>query len=492
MKRRIAARQGVELAALAVLAIVAIFLGANALSFVADRNRLPATTYISDIDVSGLSADDAISRTVRALSEPVALSYAGEVVNLDPGAVEVRLNQAVARLQIDQILRQKQSLDQFPNHILRKTTQSRIPAPIVYSESRLSTFLLGLAARFDREPGFAQAGPDGTGSATSAGRQLNFVEARDALVGVLARSTDRKLNLPIDVVGGGPATVRALEPVLRQQIASFTGQGGAASIYIKNLRGGDELSVNADSAVSAQGWLKLLTVLDAVRSAEGPLGGSSAESAGAAIVEGSATGANALLRATGAGEAQTGAQVLNATLRKLGLLSTFLAQPFDQQTAPATVVTPANLRAPADAALDRSAQSTAAEIGAVFEALAACRAGGGAFIAAFPKAVTPAKCEALLNLLARNSNVGLIDANVAGAAVFHRQSWDANTHADAALVTTRDADYVLVISLTQSRSPLSWADSSALMGSITRSTHAYFSGGQIPAAAPALSSAPRP
>ncbi|MBK8836252.1 MAG: hypothetical protein IPO29_15875 [Anaerolineae bacterium] len=492
MKRRIAARQGVELAALAVLAIVAIFLGGNALSFVADRNRLPANTYISDIDASGLSADDAISRTVRALSEPVALSYAGEAVSLDPGSVEVRLNQAVARLQIDQILRQKQSLDQFPGHILRRTSQSRIPAPIVYSESRLSTFLLGLAARFDREPGLAPAGTDGSAAAASAGRQLNFVEARDALIGVLARSSDRQLTLPIDVVGGGPATVRSLEPALRQQLASFVGQGGVASIYIKNLRGGDELSINADTATSAQGWLRLLVVLDAIRGADTPLSGVAADSAVSAIVDGSANAANALLRSAGAGEAQSGVQQLNGTLRKLGLLSTFLAQPFDQQSAPATVVTPANLRAPGDAALDKNAQSTASEIGAVFEALAACRTGGGAFAVAFPKGMTPAKCEAMLNLLARNSNVGLIDANVAGAAVFHRQNWDANTHADAALVTTRDADYILVVALSQSRAALNWADSSALIGSVTRSTHAFFAGGQVPAASTPLTSAPRP
>jgi hypothetical protein len=179
---------------------------------------------------------------------------------------------------------------------------------------------------------------------------LNFVEARDALIGVLARATDRKLALPVDVVGGGPATVRALEPALRQQLAVFTGQGGVASIYIKNLRGGDELSINADSAVSAQGWLKMLAVLEALRGADQPLSDPSAASALATIVDGSATEANALLRTAGAGEAQTGAQQLNGTARKLGLLSTFLAQPFDQQSAPATVVTPANLRAPADAA----------------------------------------------------------------------------------------------------------------------------------------------
>ncbi|MEO6061855.1 MAG: serine hydrolase [Thermoflexales bacterium] len=492
MKRRIAARQGLELAALAVLAIVVIFLGGNAVSFVADRNRLPATTFISDIDVSGLNADDAISRTVRALSEPVALSYAGEAISLDPGSVEVRLNQAVARLQIDQILRQKQSLDQFPGHILRKTALSRIPAPIVYSESRLSTFLLGLAARFDREPGLAPAGADGSSAATSAGRQLNFVEARDALIGVLARANERKLSLPIDVVGGGAATVRVLEPALRQQLATFVGKGGVASIYIKNLRGGDELSINADSALSAQGWLKMLAVLEAIRAADAPLSGSSADNAVAAIVGGSASDANALLRTAGAGEAQTGVQLLNGTLRKLGLLSTFLAQPFDQQSAPATVVTPANLRALSDAVLDRNAQSTAAEIGAVFEALAACRADAGAFPVAFPKAMTRAKCEAMLNLLARNSNVGLIDANVAGAAVFHRQSWDANTHADAALVTTRDADYVLVISLSQSRGAMSWADSSVLIGSLTRATHAFLNGGPMPAASAALKAPPLP
>ena len=103
------------------------------------------------------------------------------------------------------------------------------------------------------------------------GRQLNFVESRDALIGVLARAGNRQLDLPIDVMGAGPPTLRALEPVLRQQLAAFTGQGGAAAVYVKNARTGDELSINADSAVSAQGWLKLLAVVDAMRAADQPL-----------------------------------------------------------------------------------------------------------------------------------------------------------------------------------------------------------------------------
>lgn len=493
MKRRFSVRQPVELAVWAVLLALAAVLAANAATFVANRNKLPASTFVADIEVSGLTMDEAISQTARALSAPIALSYQAETVSLDPAQIEVKLNQAVSRLQLDQILRRKQGLDQFPAHIMGQTSATRIPAPIVYSESKLAAFLLGVAARFDRDPSLAQpvAGTPEPSRILS-GRQLNFVEARDAVIATLARSRDRSVALPVDDLGAGLPSLRALEPTLRSLLATFAGQGGASSVYVKNLRTGDELSINADSAVSAQGWLKLLAVIDAARGLDGALAGARAEQASSALLEGSALGANELLRVAGDGDAQAGVARLGILLRRLGMLSTFLAQPFDQQSEPATVVTPANTRAASDAPLDRSAQSTAAEIGGAFEALAACKGGGGAFVAAFPRQVTPAKCEQILAILGRNISTGLIDANVGGAAVFHRQSWDANTHADAGLVMTRDADYILVIALSQSQAPLSWANSSVLIGSLTRATHAFLNGGLMPAASAALKAPPLP
>lgn len=493
MKRRIAPRQAVEMVLLAALALVVAVLVVNAVSFVSERNRLPAKTTIADLDVSGLTLDEAISLTARSLNTPVALTYQGESLVLEPADVEVRLNQAVARLQIDQILRKRQSLSAFPAQILRLTSERSIPAPIVYSEGKLTSFLLGIGARFDRDPELAAvAAGDLTAPSAQPGRQLNIVESRDFVIAALGRSKDRIVDLPVDVVGAPAPSLKALELVLRQETSAFTRAGGTAAIFVKNVRTGEELSIAADSAVSARGWLKLITVIEAARSLDGGLTGARADQAAAALVEGSDLGANELLRAVGAGDVGVGVARVNAFLRQLGLLSTFVAQPFGQTNNPVTFVTPANVNAPAEAALDPNAQSTPAEIGLVLEALAACRDGRGAFVVVAKGQLTPARCEQVMVALGKNTGAGLMDANVAGAAIYHRQAWDANTHADAGLVMTRTADYVLVVALSQPRNALAWSQSSALIGTITRAAHAYFNGGPVAAAAPALSGPPAP
>lgn len=487
--KRLTARQGAELVlTLLGLAAILILVG-NAISFVVDRNRLPARTTIADIDVSGLTAEQAISQTAAALSPPVALNYAGETVLLDPAAVDVRLNPAVARIQIDQILRRKQTLSAFPDHVLRKQLAERIPAPIVYSENKLTAFLLGVAARLDREPGVSAVTTDTLAAPPpQPGRALSVVDARDAVIAALGRSQARNVDLPIDVIGAGAASLKSLEAVLRQQGRAFTDQGGEMGVFVKNLRTGEELSINGDMAVSAPGWLRVVAAVEAARSGPDTL---SSDAVRAALIDGSSLSANELLRVAGKGDAGAGLSNLNGFLRKFGALSTFLAQPFDQRNEPVNVITPANLRA-GTRALDVNAQSTPAEIAALLEALNACKAGKGAFMVLARGALTGAECEQIMTVLSRNTAVGLMDANVGNAALAHRQNWDANTHADAGIVMTRDADYVLVIALTKSGAPLAWPESSALIGALTRATHAYFNGGVVPPAGPALTSAPVP
>lgn len=493
MKRRMATRQAGELGLLAALALVVAVLAVNAVSFVADRNRLPATTMIADLDVSGMTPDEAISLTTRSLSAPVSLTYQGESIVLDPAAMDVRLNQAVARLQIDQILRQRQSLSAFAAQILRQTSARKIPAPILYSEGKLTAALLGIGARLDREPELAPVVPGSLKApAVQPGRQLNLIESRDSVIDVLGRAKDRVVELPVDVVGGPQSSMKALDSVLRQELSAFIRAGGSAAVFVKNVRSGEELSISADYAVSASGWLKLLTVIEAARSLDGGLTGARGEQANAALVEGSDLRANELLRSIGGGDAGAGVARLNAFSHRMGLLSTFIAQPFGQTNDPVTYVTPGNATAPLDSALDVNAQSTPAEIGFVLEALGACRNGTGAFVAATRGQLTPARCEQVLVALGKNTGTGLMDANVGNAAIYHRQSWDANTHADAGLVMTGAADYVLVVALSQPRPALTWSQSSAIIGAVTRATHAFFNGGTVPAAAPVLSNPPAP
>jgi hypothetical protein len=207
------------------------------------------------------------------------------------------------------------------------------------------------------------------------------------------------------------------------------------------------------------------------------------------ISDGSAQSANEVLRVLGKGDAQAGVNQLNATLKRIGLVSTFLAQPYGETAAPPQFITPGNARLDANTAPDPNAQSTPAEVALLLEMLEQCRAGGGALLLIFPDAFNAARCEQVLQTLGQNSANILLAAGSGGSAVAHRQSWDANNHGDVALVRTANATYVVAVML-HSAAPLSWADTSLVISDVGRAVYGYFNNGQVPPQAPALNAPP--
>ena len=234
---------------------------------------------------------------------------------------------------------------------------------------------------------------------------------------------------------------------MKARIVQFTNGGNIAGVFIKDLNTGEEFSLNGDVAFTAPGWLKLAIVVEAYRTMSDTASPQLTGQLAPVMTDGSTMNANEALRSIGQGDAQAGVNQLNATLKRMGLVSTFLAQPFDQPSRPAQFITPGNSRTDVNAAPDANAQSTPADIGALFEMLEQCRTNTGGLPFAFPKEFTPAKCEQLLNIAGQNTANVLIAAGNPGAIVIHRQSWDANNHGDAALVRTPGGTYVMAIML---------------------------------------------
>jgi beta-lactamase class A len=325
-----------------------------------------------------------------------------------------------------------------------------------------------------------------------AGFALNVPEARQMILNALNSTEQRTVNLPIDEIAQGSVSVKSLANAVQQQLAAFTQvEGNVAGVFIKDLTTGEELTVNDDVAFSAQGWLKLALLVEVFRLTAEPTPPEVLTQLEAVALQGNNGMANSLLTTLGLGDPQTGVNQLNDTLRQLGLLSTFLAQPFGQDGLAANFVTPANSRENVPQTNpDPNAQATLAQVAALLEFVEQCRNGVGPLPLVFVGAFSPAKCTQILDLLTRNRINALIEAGSPGASVAHRQNWDANNHGDAALVRSAGRTYIIVVML-HSQQPLDWPNSSVVIANIARLTYALFNN-QVPPAAAGIGTPPAP
>ncbi len=493
MRRRLLNRAVLENAAVVLIVLIAAILIANLIAFVGSRNRLPPETTLGDLDVSGLTVDEAIRATVASLQEPVRVRYLDQNTQLAPDAIGFRLNEPVARLQLEEIIAGQQGLDKLPAFILRQNDNPRrLPLPYQYSEPQLQAVLAELAARYAREA--RPPAPDlasGTVTPGQDGTVLDLATASRMVLEAMGSSRSRVVDLPVDIMPLGVKGVRSLEPAVLDRLRPFIeGEGNLAGVFLKDLRSGEELTINGEVAFSGAGWLKLGLILEAYRANELPIPPGLREKLEVMSARGGPAEIDDVLRELGDGDPQLGADRVNTTLQKLGLRNTFLAQPFGQTISPPSIVTPANARGDLNADPDPNAQSTVADIGVLLEMLEQCRNGSGGMPLAFDGAFSAAKCSEVLDVIARNPFVGPIEAGSGGAVVFHRQAWDERNHGDAALVRSPAGEYVIVVML-HGQGQLDWANSSMIITDIARLAYGFFNA-EIPPAPPSPTGPPPP
>lgn len=187
------------------------------------------------------------------------------------------------------------------------------------------------------------------------------------------------------------------------------------------------------------------------------------------------------MQSIGEGDAYTGADRLNASLRYLGLVNTFIAIPYDQNVTPPAVVTRANSRSDIFTSPDPRMQTTAEDMGLLLEMIYLCSRGGGTLMLAYPNAMTSQKCSQLLDLLGQavltdsNSSAPMfIRAGLpAGTRVANKWGFDKEVRANAGVVFTTNGDFVLVIFLRRTNWG-DWQQASPPMADITVATYNYF------------------
>lgn len=489
VKRGISAKDALQIGLVGLIFILVVFVIANVLGFATSRGQLPANTYLGDVNVSGLSAEQAISTAGAALRQPVMARYQTENIPIAPASAEFKLNDAVARAQLEQVIKQNAGWNNLPAFALRQITATRLSMPYLYNEQKLLAVLTGISLQYDHAPAPPQPDATGTGiNAGAEGRVLNISAARDKLVTALASSITRTITLPVQSASAGAVGLASLKQAIQTQLKPLADSGNSAGVYVKDLQTGQELGLNADVAFSAKGWLRLGVALAGL--ADGRPEVSSAQFLREVLVSANETRLNELIKQIGNGDLTAGVQNINAVLKKLGLSSTFMAQPFGATGRVNAITTPGNSKTDVQTNPDPNMQSTPAEVGLALEMLNQCSKTGGPLRIAYPGKFTQTQCADALRALGDNKFGGLIETGSSqGATVYRRQSWDDANHGDAALVMNNSRAYLLVVIL-NSQNKLDWQTTAPLITNIARATAGYFDNGNVPPPAPALAAAP--
>lgn len=443
------------------------------------RELLPPGTTIGLVDVAGLDLEEAGERVVTVYSQPIVLQHRQEQASIRPSDVgflidlQIMLDEAQAEMQAQEYW------EGYLAHLLQRPLQP-ITVPLYATHNRVALReMIDTIAQFQDQPArppqfLSEAGElrDGRpGFVTDIEASLPLVET--ALYDPLQRTA----VLVVNEEEAPPRDLSLLETVIQQQLSRFNGVG---SIFIMDLQTGEELSINADKAISGLSILKIGIFVEAYRVLSRPPNDNEQQLFYDTAARSSNFAANLLLNLI-AGEPNTyrGADLFTESMHRLGLINTFMAVPYGVEQVPAhrrtTYATPANSQADGTIQLDPAMQTTAEEIGTLLAMIYDCSKGGGTLLAVYPDQITPQECQAIIDLMILNEEGNLIRFGVpAGVPVSHKHGWIPTTHADAGIVYSPGGDYVIVEFLHRPGEWLVADESFPILREIARATYNYF------------------
>jgi len=459
-----------------VLLAAFAFLLYQASTYLRTVNGFPVGTTIGEVEVSGLTEEEARILLAESYNAPIIVDHLGE-------RIELPVSDLGFQTDFDGMVAETAGLAAEVGHwrkfLAHVTGQSLAPIELPLKASSdgnaIRESLRALAEVLDVEP---TSGRTSTGNGTGASRDGHQIEIESSvqLIQEALRSRRRDVTLSVTMIEPPQYDLRQLMSTLQGKVSNFD---GLASIFVVDLQTGDELSINADEAVSGLSILKIGIIVETFAALDHQPNDYQWELLRNTAERSSNYSANLLLHII-AGEDNTyrGADLFTEKMASLGLVNTFIAVPYGA-SPPAhritTYVTPANSRADALGQPDESMQTTASEIGSLLAMIYRCSLGGGGLLAAYGNELTPIECQQILELMSANVEGNLIRLGVPeGTVVSHKHGWAAGTHADAGIVYSLGGDYVLVEFLHQ---PTGWLVSDVsfpLLREVSRATYNYF------------------
>ncbi|MEA3459305.1 MAG: serine hydrolase [Chloroflexota bacterium] len=465
---------------IAVCIILIILVSAIAYHFPrydAYRGCLPWGASLAGIPAGGMEPEEAKHALEERFRAPFKLNYLDAGLTLSPEDIgfQVEADEMLAEaLEAREWIGFWRDFLAFLLH--RPVATFEVPLRATYDEGKIKHLLSDMASKHDqslREPraveetlSFVPGQP---------GRCLDVEASLPLVIEALTSAEEREVDLVVEVIEPSSPSIDLLNGLLEKRLEEFPGIVG---VFVKDLEGGEEMSINGDVAFSGMSTLKVAIVEEVFHRLDEPPDAEAAELLTETMtLSGKNYVANQLLSLIGDGDARQGARELTKSLNYLGLVNTFMGTPYDDKGPPPKIVTPANSRTDINTNPDPYIQTTPKEVGLLLEMLYWCAKGGGTFIAAYPNQLEPCECQEMLSLMEANREGTLIEEGLPeGTRIAHKHGWIDDTHADAAIVFSPGGDYVISVFVYRPE----WLDleeSTPLIADISKAAYSYFNRG---------------
>src|SRR5512136_1569451 len=348
-------------------------------------SRLPASWTIGGQAFPNQTIDEAATQLETDLQQPITLRYLTSTITLKPAVIDFTFDITETKRVVQDARMRSSSLSDFLRHLILQPPATRdIPVVASYSDEKARAFLAEVATRLDVPPRPPAPQIDRlTLAPGQPGRLLNIVDSMPPLEDALKSAQKRTAELVVEDKAAPPPTLEQLKQLLQACLATFQ---GTASVFVKDLQTGEELQINPNVPFSGGGVMKLPIVAEIYRKYDLPLDITTTQRLTAALTtELSNLPANQLLNQIGEGNTFAGADTVSASLGNLGLRNSYLAQPFDQPiTATKGISTPANTKPSMNTNPSPAMQTTAGDIGLLWEMIDQCSKSGGALLVVYP------------------------------------------------------------------------------------------------------------
>ena len=480
---------------LMLLAAIAIFVF-QLVRYSEGQGQLPGDVSVASVSVGGLSPREAATRLEEAYSKPIVLYYADNPIKLEPGVVGFRTNAdsmiASARAEGDV---EGGAWSRFVNYLLGRESIQTINVPLSadYQRSLLEQFLRDVAARYDRPSGKAEYDLQTlTVRSGAEGYQLDINAALPLIDAALRNPTNRSVVLPVTKSSVNIGNIDTLRDLIVAYLDSagfiYDGQTTLASVYIMDLKTGEEVNLLGDVAFSAASTIKVPILIDyfkqlwfSVPKDEAWLMANSLLCSNNAssnlmmqIIGGRVTGADQDIF-TGIGDVTQNAGFVGArnTYITAPLYLGIEGQQLGSIPAPQTSPNPTYRANP-----DPYNQTTAEDMGTLFSMIYDCANYGSGLMAAYPGGeFTQTECKQMLELMSANDLLRLLQGGIPkGVRISHKNGWVSDMSGDAGIVYPPNGrDYVIAVYLWQQTDFQDYTKLWPIIEGISRATWNYFS-----------------
>jgi hypothetical protein len=459
---------------------ITVFLLFKLYQFAGFRQFYPTGLTAAGVDIGGLTREQASELlNNRYIEAPITIYHGEEKFDVSPAQANFTLDRETILSEADFQRVQQDFWAGFWGFLWGRPIEvDPVPLAATHDREALRELLQEIANLNDKPAQPPQPVPSSLSfqfgeSGTRTNIQASFADVEAAMY----RPVDREAHLIIEPQDPERPEINLLTRLLVNRLQDYDQQtGGASSVFIYELETGQEISINADVAMSGMDLMKVPLVLELYNVVDNRLTLSQQQLVSdTLVVQPDHVSANAILNIiAGQDDPDLGAALVTESMQQLGLVNTFMVTPYDVESG-IPLSTPANSVEEPTTQPTPQMQTTAEDMGTLLSMLYYCAgSGGGAIQAVYDGNVTQSECAEILNYMAQNKIGSLIEEGVPPVtAVAHRHGWISDTHGDAAIIYSPESDYVLVIFLYKPNW-LEWEISSPLLADISRTVYNYF------------------